>query len=41
VLEALNASKIVTALMSDAVATNVFLLGFAWQKGWVPTQPPP
>ena len=38
VLEALDASKIATALMGDAVATNVFLLGFAWQKGWVPLQ---
>jgi indolepyruvate ferredoxin oxidoreductase len=25
-----------TALMGDAVATNVFVLGYAWQKGWVP-----
>jgi indolepyruvate ferredoxin oxidoreductase len=35
-LEALDASKIATALMGDAVATNVFLLGYVWQKGWVP-----
>ena len=24
--------------MGDAVATNVFLLGYAWQKGWIPLQ---
>ena len=33
-----EASKLAVALMGDAVATNVFLLGFAWQKGWVPLQ---
>ncbi|MGF6700876.1 Pyruvate/2-oxoacid:ferredoxin oxidoreductase gamma subunit [Paraburkholderia sp. MM5496-R1] len=33
VTEALEASRIATALMGDAVATNVFLLGYAWQKG--------
>ena len=37
-IEAIDASLIATALMGDAVATNVFLLGFAWQKGWVPLQ---
>jgi indolepyruvate ferredoxin oxidoreductase len=35
-VEALNASALATALMGDAVATNVFVLGFAWQKGWIP-----
>ena len=34
--EHLDASAIATALMGDAVATNVFVLGFAWQKGWIP-----
>jgi len=33
--ESLNASAIATALMGDAVATNVFLLGYTWQKGWI------
>jgi indolepyruvate ferredoxin oxidoreductase len=33
-----EASKLAVALMGDAVATNVFLLGFAWQKGWIPLQ---
>jgi indolepyruvate ferredoxin oxidoreductase len=23
-------------LLGDAIATNLFLLGYAWQKGWVP-----
>jgi indolepyruvate ferredoxin oxidoreductase len=23
-----------TALLGDAIATNLFLLGYAWQKGW-------
>ena len=35
-IECLDASAIATALMGDAVATNVFVLGFAWQKGWIP-----
>ncbi len=34
----LAATGLATALMGDAVATNVFLLGFAWQKGWIPLQ---
>jgi indolepyruvate ferredoxin oxidoreductase len=34
--ECIDASAIATALMGDAVATNVFMLGFAWQKGWIP-----
>jgi indolepyruvate ferredoxin oxidoreductase len=33
---AIDATRLATALMGDAVATNVFLLGFAWQKGWMP-----
>ena len=32
----LDAHKLATALMGDAIATNLFLLGYAWQKGWVP-----
>lgn len=31
----INASAIATALLGDAVATNVFLLGYAWQQGWI------
>jgi len=32
----LDATAIATALMGDAIATNLFLLGFAYQKGLVP-----
>jgi indolepyruvate ferredoxin oxidoreductase len=34
----LDATRIATALLGDAVATNVFVLGYAWQQGWVPLQ---
>lgn len=33
---ALDATSIATALMGDAIAANVFVLGFAWQRGWIP-----
>ncbi len=33
---ALPASTLAEALMGDSIATNVFLLGYAWQKGFVP-----
>ena len=32
----LEASRLATAIMGDAIATNLFMLGFAWQKGLVP-----
>ena len=31
-----GASELATALMGDAIATNMFMLGYAYQKGWVP-----
>jgi indolepyruvate ferredoxin oxidoreductase len=31
-----DAGKIATALMGDTIATNMFMLGYAWQKSWVP-----
>jgi indolepyruvate ferredoxin oxidoreductase len=31
-----DASRLATALMGDAIATNMFMLGFAWQHGLVP-----
>jgi len=31
-----DAGNIATALMGDALATNMFMLGYAWQQGWVP-----
>ena len=33
-----DAGKIATALMGDAIATNMFMLGYAFQKGHVPLQ---
>lgn len=32
----LEASEIATTLMGDAIATNLFMLGYAFQKGFVP-----
>ena len=34
--EFLDASRTATALLGDAIATNLFMLGYAWQRGWVP-----
>jgi indolepyruvate ferredoxin oxidoreductase len=31
-----DANSLATALMGDAIYTNPFMLGFAWQKGWIP-----
>jgi indolepyruvate ferredoxin oxidoreductase len=30
------ATRLATALMGDSIATNLFMLGYAWQKGLVP-----
>ena len=35
-LEFVHASEIARALTGDAIGTNLFLLGYAWQRGWVP-----
>ncbi|MEN3292970.1 MAG: indolepyruvate ferredoxin oxidoreductase, partial [Burkholderiales bacterium] len=35
-VDLVDAGKVATALMGDAIATNMFMLGYAWQKGWVP-----
>ncbi|TDV72582.1 indolepyruvate ferredoxin oxidoreductase family protein [Pseudomonas sp. LP_7_YM] len=32
----IDASQMATALMGDSIATNTFMLGFAFQKGWLP-----
>ncbi|TCS37757.1 indolepyruvate ferredoxin oxidoreductase [Paucimonas lemoignei] len=32
----INAGHVASSLMGDAIATNMFMLGYAWQKGWVP-----
>ncbi len=34
--DVLDATRIASALMGDAMAVNMFLLGHAWQKGWLP-----
>ncbi|ENT8439833.1 TPA: indolepyruvate ferredoxin oxidoreductase family protein [Pseudomonas aeruginosa] len=34
--EFVDASAIATALMGDSIATNTFMLGYAYQKGWLP-----
>jgi indolepyruvate ferredoxin oxidoreductase len=30
------AAELATALLGDSIATNLFVLGYAYQKGWVP-----
>ena len=34
--DGLPATRLATALMGDAIAANMFLLGYAWQRGWLP-----
>jgi indolepyruvate ferredoxin oxidoreductase len=34
--EAVDAGRLATALLGDAIGTNLFMLGYAFQKGWVP-----
>ena len=31
-----NASALATAILGDSIATNLFMVGYAWQKGLVP-----
>jgi indolepyruvate ferredoxin oxidoreductase len=31
-----DATRLATSLMGDAITSNLFLLGFAWQRGWIP-----
>ncbi|RJG04942.1 indolepyruvate ferredoxin oxidoreductase family protein [Noviherbaspirillum cavernae] len=35
-VDVVDAGKVATALMGDTIATNMFMLGYVWQKGWVP-----
>jgi len=35
-LEFVHASDIALQLTGDAIGTNLFMLGYAWQRGWVP-----
>jgi len=32
----LDAERLASALLGDAIYTNPLLLGYAWQKGWIP-----
>jgi indolepyruvate ferredoxin oxidoreductase len=34
--DVVDATQIATALMGDSIATNMFMLGYAWQKGLIP-----
>ena len=34
--DCLDGTALATGLLGDAIATNLFMLGYAWQKGWVP-----
>ncbi|MBN8480327.1 MAG: indolepyruvate ferredoxin oxidoreductase family protein [Xanthomonadales bacterium] len=34
--ELVDATELATALLGDTIAANLFMLGYAWQKGWVP-----
>jgi indolepyruvate ferredoxin oxidoreductase len=36
VAEFIDATKLATALMGDALAANLFLVGYAWQRGLLP-----
>jgi indolepyruvate ferredoxin oxidoreductase len=38
--EFLNATKLATALLGDAIASNLFLLGYSYQKGSIPISLP-
>jgi indolepyruvate ferredoxin oxidoreductase len=35
-LSVVDASSLATQLMGDSIYSNPFVLGYAWQKGWVP-----
>ncbi|SDZ86650.1 indolepyruvate ferredoxin oxidoreductase family protein [Microbulbifer marinus] len=37
-LEAVEAHKLTSAALGDTLAANIFMLGFAWQKGLLPLQ---
>jgi indolepyruvate ferredoxin oxidoreductase len=34
--ELVDATDLATALLGDSIASNLFMLGYGWQKGWVP-----
>jgi indolepyruvate ferredoxin oxidoreductase len=34
--ELVDATELATALLGDSIPSNLFMLGYGWQKGWVP-----
>jgi indolepyruvate ferredoxin oxidoreductase len=34
--DSVKATEIATALMGDSIATNMFMVGYGWQKGYIP-----
>jgi indolepyruvate ferredoxin oxidoreductase len=34
--ELVDATHLATTLLGDSIMSNLFMLGYAWQKGWVP-----
>jgi indolepyruvate ferredoxin oxidoreductase len=34
--DVVDATDLATKLLGDSIASNLFMLGYAWQKGWVP-----
>ncbi len=34
--ELVDATDLASKLLGDSIASNLFMLGYAWQKGWVP-----
>ena len=34
--EFIDATRLASLLLGHSIATNMFMLGFAWQRGWVP-----
>ena len=37
-VSAFNADALATVMMGDSIYTNPIMLGYAWQKGWIPLQ---
>jgi indolepyruvate ferredoxin oxidoreductase len=37
-VSAFNADALATSMLGDSIYTNPIMLGYAWQKGWVPLQ---
>ncbi len=35
-VDLVDANHFAVALLGDAIYTNPFVLGYAWQRGWVP-----